>query len=54
MNCFMCNEDVDMKTLTCKGCGIVFMKKKDKIGYCYSVDYKNKKTQKAIQQYEEE
>lgn len=54
MECFMCEGEVDMGTLTCKGCGIVFKKKKDKLGYCYSVDYDNPKTQKAVKQYEEE
>ena len=53
MHCFMCDDDVDMKILTCKGCGIVFKKKKDRGCYCYSVDYDNPKTQEAVKQYEE-
>lgn len=53
MKCFMCNGKIDTKTLTCE-CGIVFLKRKDEYGTCYSVDYSNQKTQEAMEQYEEE
>ena len=48
MHCLMCNEDVDMKTLKCKGCKLTFkVRDEDSI----VVDYDSEDTKKVLEQY---